>query len=156
MGNLKIDLTISGIGTELKKQLRVKVVVPKFVDTRIELMRRVNSAAEILTSGVNPLPYAETTAASSVAGTTATLNGIANGGTKTATVTFEYWKDSTPETVLSATATASPLAASTPPAFTAVLKGVTALTGSTAYSFRIKVVTTYGTVYGSTKTFTTS
>jgi len=95
-------------------------------------------------------PTATTSAASSVASTSATLNGSVNAGGSSTTVTFEY--GTTTSYGSSVTATQSPATGSTTTSVTANLTG---LSGCTTYHYRVKAVNACGTVYGSDQTFTT-
>ena len=95
-------------------------------------------------------PTATTSAASSVASTSATLNGSVNANGSSTTVTFEY--GTTTSYGSSVTATQSPATGSTT---TSVSANLTGLSGCTTYHYRVKAVNACGTVYGSDQTFTT-
>jgi hypothetical protein len=96
------------------------------------------------------LPEARTDPATSVAITTATLNGMVNATNLPTTVSFEYGPNisygmlaaATPEIV----AGVNPVSVST---------SLTGLTGGSTYHFRVKAVNTGGTTYGNDLTFTT-
>jgi len=98
----------------------------------------------IQTSTVN------TTAATSVAYTTATLNGTVNANNLSITVTFEYGTS----TSYGSTVAASP-GSVTGSTLTNVSANITGLTPGTTYHFRVKAVSSSGTVYGSDLSFTT-
>ncbi len=95
-------------------------------------------------------PTATTAAATSLASTTATLNGTVNANNQSTTVTFEYGTTTSygqtinaiPNTVSGSTNTT-------------VSANLTGLTANTTYHFRVKAVSSVGTTYGSDVTFTT-
>ena len=95
-------------------------------------------------------PTATTAAATSLASTTATLNGTVNANNQSTTVTFEYGTTTSygqtinaiPNTVSGSTNTT-------------VSANLTGLTTSTMYHFRVKAVSSVGTTYGSDVSFTT-
>ncbi|MGD0756768.1 MAG: DUF1566 domain-containing protein [Bacteroidales bacterium] len=91
-----------------------------------------------------------TTAATSVAYSTATLNGTINANNLSITVTFEYGTS----TSYGSTVAASPgtVMGST---LTNVTASITGLTSGTTYHFRAKAISSSGTVYGSDLSFTT-
>jgi uncharacterized protein (TIGR02145 family) len=94
-------------------------------------------------------PTATTAAATSLANTTATLNGTVNANNQSTTVTFEYGTTTSygqtinaiPNTVSGSTNTG-------------VSANLTGLTANTTYHFRVKAVSSVGTTYGSDVTFT--
>lgn len=99
---------------------------------------------------------ATTTAASSITETTATLNGSVNPGDESTTVEFCYGTSDAALTTCIATpaATQSPLTGSTAQA---VSVGITGLTASTTYYFRVSGTNTgQGTATGSILSFTTA
>jgi uncharacterized protein (TIGR02145 family) len=95
-------------------------------------------------------PTATTAAATSLASTTATLNGTVNANNQSTTVTFEYGTTTSygqtinaiPNTVTGSTNTG-------------VSANLTGLTANTTYHFRVKAVSSVGTTNGSDVTFTT-
>ena len=89
-----------------------------------------------------------TGAASDIAQTTATLNGSLDtmGDETSVDVTFQYGETD-------AYGTETP--GSTETAIGDISEGITGLTASTGYYFRIKAVGTYGTAYGADAEFTT-
>ena len=95
-------------------------------------------------------PTATTAAATSLASTTATLNGTVNANNQSTTVTFEYGTSTSygqtinaiPNTVSGSTNTS-------------VSANLTGLTISTMYHYRVKAVSSSGTTYGSDVTFNT-
>ena len=96
-------------------------------------------------------PTASTSAASSVDHESGTLNGSVTANNASTTVTFEYGlTDSYGST---ATAAESPVTGSSA---TDVSVGVSSLSASMIYHFRVKAVNSEGTVYGSDATLTTS
>lgn len=112
------------------------------------------STTYVLTGGVIVVkpPTAITGAASSITGTSATLNGTVSSNGASTTVTFDFGLTSGYGTPL--TATPSSLAANA--VNTAVSAAVTGLTCNTTYHFLVKGVSTNGTGTGSDGTFTTS
>ena len=112
------------------------------------------STTYVLTGGVIVVkpPTATTGAASSITGTSATLNGTVSSNGASTTVTFDFGLTSGYGTPL--TATPSSLAANA--VNTAVSAAVTGLTCNTTYHFLVKGVSTNGTGTGSDGTFTTS
>ena len=98
-----------------------------------------------------PAPSAITGSATSVASTSATLNGTVNPNGASTTVFFEYG----PTTSYDSTATAaqSPLTGTSSQSVSASLTGISA---ATTYHFRVKATNSAGTNYGNDQTFTTS
>jgi uncharacterized protein (TIGR02145 family) len=96
-------------------------------------------------------PVALTGSASYVGSTTATLGGTVNAKGLSTTITFEY--GTTTAYGLTATAAESPLTGSTNNSVTAA---ISSLTAATTYHFRVKAVSSGGTVYGNDGTFTTT
>ena len=96
-------------------------------------------------------PTASTSAATSITGVGATLNGSINANGSATTVTFEYGTT----TSYGQTASASP-GQVTGNANTNSSAGITGLTEGTTYHFRIKAVNSLGTTYGSDMVFATS
>jgi uncharacterized protein (TIGR02145 family) len=96
-------------------------------------------------------PSAITAAATSLASTTATLNGTVNANNQSTTVIFEYGTTTSygqtinaiPNTVSGSTNTS-------------VSANLTGLTPNTTYNFRVKAVSLGGTTYGSDVSLTTS
>lgn len=104
----------------------------------------------VTTSGGATTPTVVTTAASSVTQNTATLNGTANANNNSTTVTFEWGLT----TSYGNTVNGSPLTV-TGSNTTNISAGISSLTASTTYHYRIKGVNSGGTSYGSDMTFTT-
>jgi len=103
-------------------------------------------------------PSATTNAASSVASTTATLNGSVDDKGASTTITFEYGTSSGAGgsyTNLGIAPTSNGTLAAGSGA-TAVSNGVTGLSSNTTYYYRVKGVNSQGTTYGSEQSFTTS
>ncbi len=103
-----------------------------------------------LTIEAGPIPILSTQAATSVATTSATLNGSVNTNGSDTTVTFEYGLDTNYGTTV--TAAQSPL---TDPIDASVSAPITSLTPGTTYHFRVVAQNTVGTTYGADVTFTT-
>ena len=95
-------------------------------------------------------PTATSTAASSISGTAATLNGTINAKNASTIVTFEYGLTTSYGTIV--TADQSPVTGSTA---TTVSKAITGLTPGTTYYYRVVGVNAAGTTNGSGKSFTT-
>jgi hypothetical protein len=95
-------------------------------------------------------PTVSTTAATLVANTTATVNGNVNANNYSTVVTFEYGLTNTYGST--ASAVPSPV---TGTVSTAVSANLTGLTEGQLYHFRVKAVSSGGTVYGDDLTFTT-
>jgi predicted secreted protein len=95
-------------------------------------------------------PTATSTAASSISGTAATLNGTINAKNASTTVTFEYGLNTSYGTIV--TADQSPVTGSTA---TTVSKAITGLTPGTTYYYRVVGVNAGGRTNGSGKSFTT-
>ncbi|HLP74966.1 MAG TPA: hypothetical protein VK155_18830, partial [Bacteroidales bacterium] len=93
---------------------------------------------------------ASTSAASSITQTTATFNGTVNANGLSVTVTFEYGLTTSYGSNI--TASGSPVSGSIT---TAVTANVTGLSANTQYNYRIKTVSSSGTVYGDNQTFST-
>ncbi|MCP5054319.1 MAG: hypothetical protein GY940_44535, partial [bacterium] len=94
--------------------------------------------------------------ATSITGTTATLNGQVNPNNESTTVTFEYSEDSNfgaESVVVSVTADQSPLAGN---GYMAVSKAISGLTPGTTYHFRIISVNGTATDTSTSTSFTTS
>ncbi len=103
-------------------------------------------------SFITPVPPSATTAgATGMGATTATLNGTVNANNSSTVVTFEYGL--TASYGSTAIASQSPVTGNT---LTNVSAGVSGLTASTTYHFRLKAVSAGGTVYGDDFPFTTS
>lgn len=104
-----------------------------------------------VTLNVADAPTVTTGTSSSVASTTATINGSANALGNTTTVSFEYGLTN----AYGQTAVASPstVSGSSVTSFSANLTGLTA---STTYHYRAKGVNVGGTTYGVDSTFTTA
>lgn len=98
-----------------------------------------------------PPPSVVTSAASSITGAGATLNGTVNANGASTTVTFDYGL--TTSYGLSATAAQSPVSGTT---VTPVSAAITGLAPNTLYNFRAKGVSINGTTNGSNMTFTTA
>jgi len=96
-------------------------------------------------------PTATTSAASSIAANTATLNGSVTANNATTTVTFEYGTTTSYGSTINATPNSV-----TGSSATAVLANLTGLTANTTYNYRVKAVNSVGTTYGTNQTFTTS
>lgn len=94
-------------------------------------------------------PTAVSAAATSVTGTTATLNGTVNAQHDSTAITFEYGLT----TGYGSTVT---LTSSSTYADTAVSTGLTGLVPNTTYHFRVKAVNSTGTTVGFDQSFTTS
>lgn len=103
----------------------------------------------ITTENVAP-PTAASAEATSISGTSATLNGSVNANGTETTISFEYGTTFMYGTT--AAATPASTAGVTP---STVLSIITGLTPNTLYHFRIKAVSPGGTVYGDNMTFTT-
>jgi hypothetical protein len=103
-------------------------------------------------------PSATTSAASSVAGTTANLNGSVDDKGASTTITFEYGTTSgaggSYTNLGIAPASNGTLAAGS--GATSVAKGLTGLAYNTTYYYRVKAVNSQGTTYGNEQSFTTS
>jgi alpha-tubulin suppressor-like RCC1 family protein len=97
-----------------------------------------------------PPPAFATSAATSVTGTGATLNGTVNPFGVSATVSFSYGLTTNYGTTV--TATPSPVTGTSATAVSATLTG---LTPGTTYNYRITAVTGNGTFTGINQTFTT-
>ena len=95
-------------------------------------------------------PMVTTGAATNVTTNSATLNGIVNANNASTTVTFQYGLTTSYGSTV--TADQSPVTGSTN---TAVSKGITGLTLSTTYHYRLVAVSSKGTSYGSDMTFMT-
>jgi hypothetical protein len=103
-----------------------------------------------LTFTTTQVPDAKTESATSVTTVSATLNATVNANSLSTTVTFEY--GTTIGYGNTVTAVPNPVSGGTP---TAVTYGLTGLSPNTTYHFRVKAVSTGGTVYGDDKTFVT-
>lgn len=97
------------------------------------------------------IPDATTLAATTVTGTTATLNGSITANNSETTVIFEYGQ--TTSYGLTVSATPAQVTGDTPAAVSA---GLTSLTPATEYHFRVKAESAAGIKYGEDKIFTTS
>ncbi|MDO8925764.1 MAG: hypothetical protein Q7U94_02495 [Sideroxyarcus sp.] len=98
-------------------------------------------------------PSVTTGAATAVASTTATLNGVVSSNGASATVVFDYGLDNTYGSTV--TAAQSPLAANASNA--AVSASISGLTcGGTTYYYRARATNSQGTTNGADLTFTTS
>ena len=103
------------------------------------------------TTTATPAPTVATQAASSIAQTTATLNGQINANGANATVTFEYGTTTSYGNTINAdpsTVTGS--------SNTSVSSNLTNLTANTTYHFRVKAENSGGTIYGDDMSFTTT
>jgi phosphodiesterase/alkaline phosphatase D-like protein len=138
--NTAVSSAISGLTENTTYHFRVKAV---------SLAGTVYGDDQIFTT-LCVLPAAAVNAATSVGGTTATLNGVVNAMGFATTVTFEYG----PTTSFGSTINASPNSASGN-GNTVVTASVTGLTTNTTYYFRIKAVNCAGTIYSSETNFTT-
>ena len=98
------------------------------------------------------VPTATTNAATSVAGTTATVNGTVNPNNRNTTVTFQYGLTAAYGTTVNATP--NTLASGTGSA--AVSAALTGLACSTTYHFQVVGVNSSGTTYGGDLTFATT
>ncbi len=103
-----------------------------------------------ITGGSTTTPVVNTTAASSVTSTTATVNGNVNANNTTCTVSFEYGTT----TSYGSTKAATP-ASVTGTTATNITAQLTGLTPNTLYHYRIKVVAGSTTYFGSDQTFNT-
>jgi len=108
------------------------------------------TSTTILNITVASAPTATTSAATSVTGAEATLNGTINANNSSTAVTFEYGLTTSYGTTV--TATQSPVTESTATAVSYALSG---LTPNTKYHFRVNGVNSAGTTTGTDKTFTT-
>lgn len=95
-------------------------------------------------------PTAVTLAATGIAPTSATLNGLVNANDTSTTVTFEYGMDTGYGNTVNADQ--SPVSGTTD---TAVFTALSGLTESATYHYRVVAVSAGGTTYGSDMTFTT-
>jgi hypothetical protein len=94
-------------------------------------------------------PVAITNPATSVAHSSATLNGSVDPHGLTTTVYFQYGTTTSyGHTTASQTKTGN--------TYQSVLANISGLSGSTTYHFRIKATNSGGTRYGSDRTFTTT
>ncbi len=96
-------------------------------------------------------PTATTVAASGVTNNVATLNATVNANNATTTVTFEYGLTTSYGSTINGTPNSLTGASAT-----SVTASLTGLAASTTYNYRVKAVNSYGTVYGSNMTFTTT
>ena len=97
-----------------------------------------------------PAPVATTLAATSITGSSATVNGTVNAVGGSATVTFEYGLTTSYGSTV--TATPSPVTGTTVTSVTAALTG---LAPGTTYRYRVNATTAGGTTNGADHTFTT-
>ena len=97
-----------------------------------------------------PDPTASSVAATEVAITSATLNGIVNANDISTTVTFEYWTENSE--ISSSPATPSPVTGADN---TVVSADITGLDAGTTYYFRVKAESIQGIAYSDVFTFTT-
>lgn len=104
---------------------------------------------DMIITSLSP-PVATTTAATSVTGTTATLNGTVNAKDQSTIVEFEYGTSTSYGTTV--TATQSPITGNTSTIISAALTG---LLQGTTYHFRVKATSSAGTTLGNDLTFTT-
>ncbi|MDO8414068.1 MAG: CARDB domain-containing protein [Gallionellaceae bacterium] len=113
-----------------------------------------NTLSSLVTIPVTPAPPVATTGtASSVAQTSATLNGTCDFNGNAGTAVFEYWKTKA-STTITTTATQSFLASSTS---YAVTQEITGLSSATTYAFRVKCTNAGGSSTGATSpTFKTA
>jgi hypothetical protein len=95
-------------------------------------------------------PGVDTTAATAISATAATLNGMVNSENQSTSVSFEY---GTTTGYGARVVVPQSLAAST--AQTAVSSALSGLSPGTTYHFRVNAVNTVGTSYGADATFTT-
>jgi len=109
------------------------------------------SETSFTTASSTDAPIAVTGAAGAVASTSALLQGTVNANGYSTTVTFEYGSTTSYGTEVAADQ--SPVTGTTE---TAVNVGVTGLTASTTYHYRVKAVSTGGTTYGDDMEFTTA
>lgn len=103
-----------------------------------------------IVGSTTPTPVVNTTAASAVTSTTATLNGNVNANNTTCTVSFEYGTT----TAYGSTKVATPASVSGSTA-TNISAQVTGLTPNTLYHYRVKVVSGGTNYFGSDLTFNT-
>jgi hypothetical protein len=96
-------------------------------------------------------PTIITTAATNIAGTTATLNGSVNANNDTTDVSFQWGLTTSYGNTVTATPSAVFGTTTTP-----VSAGITGLTTGTIYHFRAVGTNSSGTVYGNDMTFTTT
>jgi hypothetical protein len=120
------------------------------------MYNRALTDAEVTLTWNNMLPLAGppvcvTTAATLVAGTSATLNGTVNANAASTAVTFEY--GTTTAYGNTVPGVPSPVTGNTA---TAVSAAITGLTPNTLYHFRVNGVNSYGTTNGNDMTFTTA
>lgn len=97
------------------------------------------------------VPNATAVAATNIATTTATLNGLVSSNNAATTVTFEMGTTTSYGT--SVNASPNSVNSDTPTAVSAALTGLLA---NTTYNYRVKAVNTQGTTYSSNMTFTTN
>ncbi len=118
-------------------------------------IKAVNTAGisygDDLTFSTTKLPASVSSSATSISGTSATLNGSVNANDLPTTVSFEYGLT----TSYGSTIDASP-ASVTGNTSTNVTGSLTGLTHGTLYHFRIKAVNSAGTSYGNDLTFSTT
>jgi len=96
------------------------------------------------------LPSATTGSATSITGTTATLDGTVNANDLSTTVTFEYGLTTSYGSEV--TAAESPVTGNTSESVTAAIESLAA---STTYHYRVKAISAGGTTYGNDMEFTT-
>jgi uncharacterized protein (TIGR02145 family)/uncharacterized repeat protein (TIGR02059 family) len=109
------------------------------------------SAQTVTNNTLCATPSATTSAATSLANTTATLNGTANANGCSTTVTFDYGLTTSYGSTV--TAGQSPLTGSGSTAVSAIVNG---LTSGQTYHFRVKASSSGGQTNGSDITFTTT
>jgi uncharacterized protein (TIGR02145 family)/uncharacterized repeat protein (TIGR02059 family) len=108
------------------------------------------SAQNVTINTLCAVPSATTNAATNIAKTTTTFNGIVNASNFSTTVAFEYGSSTSYGNTI--TATQSPVTGSNN---TTVSVGVIGLSPNTVYHYRVKAVNCGGTVYGNDQFFTT-
>jgi uncharacterized protein (TIGR02145 family) len=110
-----------------------------------------NYGNEVSFATLCTVPSATTNAATSLANTTATLNGTVNANGCSTTVTFDYGLTASYGSTL--TAVQSPVSGTT---LTSVSVGITGLASGQTYHYRVKAVSTGGPAYGGDILFTTT
>jgi uncharacterized protein (TIGR02145 family) len=109
------------------------------------------TGTDLTFSTICTAPSATTNAPTSLANTTATLNGTVNANGCSTVVTFEYGLTTSYGSNI--TASQSPISGSSS---TGVSAAITKLSSGQNYHFRVKVSSTGGTNYGNDMTFTTT
>jgi hypothetical protein len=104
-------------------------------------------------TALNPLPMVETNATSQIGDDRATLNGVVNGNGAEATVSFEFGTDASYGMSIAATTGRTAGAES---GKTIASVDMSDLLPNTTYHYRVVGVSSFGTVYGSNQTFSTT